>query len=243
MKVYPSSQPPGLPKTNSLSYVAGDDGALQIGVDVTPRFQLNADGTVTDFVTQLVLPRDPTTMDIVNLTGVAVPRGAWAADYPGGTSAGYAKGDMVSIGGVAYISKSDANINHQPPNATYWGVTTWAADAATPPLYVLGTQAAMIAKCRALVWNGFGPNVWFLMNTIQSWSTFYDASFTAAGGPNVNTGIFTNFPAGNTYYWTSSPYVKLSGAWGMYFNSAGPNMTPLAWGSNAAAFPARKLVP
>lgn len=47
----------------------------------------------------------------------------WAGAWDSGTT--YAQGEGVSHGGDLYISLSDGNTNHEPPNATWW-VTTGA---------------------------------------------------------------------------------------------------------------------
>lgn len=54
--------------------------------------------------------------DAVNTTTVIIGSPAWSS----GTT--YAEGDYVSHNNVIYRSKSSGNLNHQPPNATYWEV-------------------------------------------------------------------------------------------------------------------------
>lgn len=47
--------------------------------------------------------------------------GAWAADHT------YAAGDGVTIGGYAFVSIQGTNLNHEPPNATWWAQVSPAA--------------------------------------------------------------------------------------------------------------------
>lgn len=53
--------------------------------------------------------------------GDVVWHGAWAADHT------YAAGDGVTIGGAAYVSIQNTNLNHEPPDVTWWVQVSAAA--------------------------------------------------------------------------------------------------------------------
>ena len=106
----------------------GTDGDFAYGspTDGESRRQVNTDGTITDFALGVDYPINPATMDIVNGTGVATPKGTWDAGI------NYVTGDMVKSGAVVYIAKV-ASIDVEPGVdagwETSWGITTWATSA------------------------------------------------------------------------------------------------------------------
>ncbi len=55
--------------------------------------------------------------------------------YSGATT--YSEGDIVTSKGASYMSLADGNLNHTPPNATYW-VLMFACDLAYRTLYTRG---------------------------------------------------------------------------------------------------------
>jgi len=213
-----TNKPPATEPTY-WAVLSGADGDYQDGtpIDGESRRQINADGTITDHVLGIDFPINPATMDVVNGTGAATPQGAWA-----GAPATYAKGQMVSEGGVAYIAKQAVPVNIQPGVtegwAAYWGATGWATDAAAAPTHVGRTWPGAVAACEALNWNGSAdwrlPNIFTLMQLFTNW----EASSGSVGNPVTKPRLFPGIPA-SSYWWSSNRAPSAPMSYAQYFDA------------------------
>lgn len=110
-----------LPKTRQLtSYEPGDDGDLQKGFDVEPRFTDNGDGTITDNSTGLVWPQNwngPGANNGNFLTWYEQVAWARALDFAGHT-------DWRIPNAIEHVSLYDYEIfgiGYGPPFKNIWG--------------------------------------------------------------------------------------------------------------------------
>ena len=199
------------------------------------RRQINSDGTITDFLLGIDYPINPATMDVVNGTGLAIPRGAW--DY----EVTYVVGDMVSLGGVVYIAKTNVgtNLNKSPDSETdYWGVSTWATDAASPPTFPTFTWPAALVQCKELTWNGSSD--WMLpsMLILQQMFTSWEEGDWNINNPIVRVRLFPGLPAsGNYWSSTRSPYSPW--AYAQRFASGSVQTTQVTFVTASNAYPVR----
>lgn len=96
-----------LPKTGqTASYATGDDGYYQDGLDVTPRFLDNGDGTVTDRATNLMWIKDVPRL-IPNANGLTAQNQILAAKGTWATLTSYTLGDLVKSGTLCYVCLTD----------------------------------------------------------------------------------------------------------------------------------------
>ena len=220
--------------------VAESDGDFDIGSPSKgeSRRQINLDGTVTDFVLGIDYPLNPTTMDVVNGTGVAVPAGAWA-----GTPVTYVKGQMVSSNGTVYIAKIPVPVDIQPGVTegweTYWGVTTWATNAAAYPTAVGRTWTSAILACAGLTWNGSSdwrlPTVQMILAMLPNFAggTVWGAN------PCVNKRLFPGLPASGNY-WTNTRNPSACTGYACCYDSQYAQITRIAMTiATYLAFPVR----
>jgi len=216
-----TNKPPVTEPTYWTALPAGADGDYAYGTPTAgeSRRQINTDGTITDFALGIDYPINPATMDVVNATGVATPQGAWAGD-----PTVYVQGDMVADGGVAYIAKqaTDTGTYHQPGVtagwAAYWGITTWATDAASPPAHKTYTWPAALATCEALTWNGSSdwrlPNILMLQ---QLWPSYEEGS-NYNNNPLVKIRLFPGIPA-TSNWWSSNRAASAPMTYGAYLDA------------------------
>ena len=223
-----------LPKTGWTVPYDGegfDDGGIQAGSPILPRFIDNGDNTITDRVTNRQWIKQPELIipDGLRADNIGQPKGFWVSGGP------YAAGDIVTDSSdnsawICLIANTHTNVTsfaaERTANPTYWSATAsiWAVDDGSGNLipsqdFVWSnedTGKGATDSCKGLTKSG--KSDWYLPNRFEL-ESILDLSQVR---PTINSTIFPNTRTDN-YYWTSSPYAGDPGsvAWIVFFDDGG----------------------
>ncbi|HVT73448.1 MAG TPA: hypothetical protein VHD61_09945 [Lacunisphaera sp.] len=115
--------------------------------------------------------------DVITTTGTW----QWYLTWHWSSTTTYGVGDFVNVNNVWYRSKAAGNLNHVPPNATYWDTS------------------ASLATTAAASWAWSSSTTYNLGDVVYYSSQWY-RSLSAA---NTN-----NTPSGTSTYWSTSPVLS-----------------------------------
>ncbi|MBK9446327.1 MAG: DUF2163 domain-containing protein [Betaproteobacteria bacterium] len=136
--------------------------------------------------------------------GLTIQTGAGITAWSAATT--YAKGDWASSGGTNYASKAGGNLNHVPPNATWWEARGSATDerAQSPWSYLTSTWPALAlgygGTAVASLSSGWGTTVdgalkratFEVQGLLCGTAWYFGSAGGLAGPPMVLTDLLTN---------------------------------------------------